>query len=99
MAEPSNDPSVFQTSEESAETQKWWERLMVTHPGTPCEDDCATYMGDATDPWTRDGFKRVFRGGSWPLRPRHVRVAIREAGEPDGAFGPVGFRLVRTTMP
>ncbi|MCP4699715.1 MAG: SUMF1/EgtB/PvdO family nonheme iron enzyme [Gammaproteobacteria bacterium] len=38
---------------------------------------------------------RVFRGGSWDLRPRGVRSAVRSSRKPDGRDNVLGFRPAR----
>ena len=53
--------------------------------------------GAVTDPQGPDtGSGRVYRGGSWVNRARHVRSAIRGYYRGYRGYGTRGFRLVRT---
>ncbi len=49
---------------------------------------------DPTGP--RRGRDRIFRGGSWKVSARFVRVAYRGGNRPYSRYDMVGFRLVRT---
>jgi len=55
----------------------------------------ATYESNTTDPLSRKGSERVFRGGSWYDFARFVRAAARFAFLPVFRIDFVGFRLAR----
>lgn len=51
----------------------------------------------ATAPWGPvRGTDRIGRGGSWINQGRLVRLAYRGGGSPDGTYGFIGVRLVKT---
>jgi len=55
------------------------------------------YPRRATDPTgPTTGTQRVFRGGSWAGDALWARAADRGTEAPDGRYGNLGFRLVRT---
>ena len=61
----------------------------------------ASYVGAPQDgsawlrPEAHSGARRVLRGGSWRVRARHVRSAVRYHDHPGGRFVSLGFRCAR----
>ncbi len=53
-----------------------------------------TYVGDAKDPLSTEGSRRVIRGGSWVAVAPGVRASVRGAVSPDHRGLDLGFRLV-----
>jgi formylglycine-generating enzyme required for sulfatase activity len=52
-----------------------------------------------TDPWgPSTGFDRIGRGGSWINEGQLLRLANRGGGSPDGTYGFIGVRLVKTVF-
>ena len=51
-----------------------------------------TYVDGVTDPLSRSGSRRVFRGGSWSSDSADCRSAYRSCNEPDCAIRNLGFR-------
>ena len=67
-------------------------------------EDCfhGNYNGaprDASAWMAGDCSFRVYRGGSWSFSPRSLRAARRCAGEIDGRYFNLGFRIARTLAP
>jgi formylglycine-generating enzyme required for sulfatase activity len=60
-------------------------------------DRYGNYGGSSTDPvGPQSGDIRVFRGGSWSIKPAFARVAFRFRKFPDYRGNDLGLRLVRT---
>ncbi len=65
-----------------------------------CADQCEynsgvvtdTYRDGATDPLSRSGSQRVYRGGSWSGSADSCRSANRDSSEPGDRLGNLGFR-------
>ena len=64
-----------------------------------CWDWYGIYSSNSqTNPFgASSGSKRVNRGGSWSLIASCCRVASRSLGSPGGAYGFLGFRVVRSS--
>ena len=59
-----------------------------------CQDSYAPYpLVPASDPLVNEGGKRVVRGGSWGDAPALLRVADRQALDPEVRSAYVGFRI------
>ncbi|MFN7588867.1 MAG: protein kinase domain-containing protein [Planctomycetota bacterium] len=58
-----------------------------------------TYREGVTDPLSLRGALRVYRGGSWSIRPAVCRSAYRGANVPSVASGILGFRPALVARP
>jgi formylglycine-generating enzyme required for sulfatase activity len=82
----SKQANAFGLYDMSGNVREWVEdRWHDNYNGAPA--DGSAWLGDST--------KRVLRGGSWKLGPRHSRTAVRGSAEPVRRDNDTGFRLVR----